>query len=93
MIDWLLSLSELRGQTCKLIAARLLGLGLVLVQKLVRRAKLGSASRGKKPAPKALVRHRVPSVASAVVTLTAKRTQGDDGLQCESVKGLSPDMD
>jgi|GEM_PF-4551025 len=63
-----------------------------LVPLLVRRAKLGSASRGKKPAPKALVRHRIPSVALAVVTLTAKRTQGDDGPQCESVKGLSPDM-
>ena len=30
---------------------------------------------------------KVPSVAVASVTLSAKRTQGDDGLQCSSVKG------
>ena len=30
---------------------------------------------------------RVPSVAVASVTMSAKRTQGDDGLQCSSVKG------
>jgi hypothetical protein len=67
----------------------LLGLALFIVPLLVRRAKLGSTRWRRNPAPKALVRHRVLSVASASATMTAKRTQGDDGLQCESVKGLS----
>ncbi|CAA9364684.1 hypothetical protein AVDCRST_MAG94-3620 [uncultured Leptolyngbya sp.] len=35
----------------------------------------------------ALTRYQVLSVASASVTMSAKRTQGGDGLQCESVKG------
>jgi hypothetical protein len=56
----------------------------------VRRAKLGVVSRGQVPAPEALARHRVPSVASLPVTSAAKRTQGVYGPQCESVKGLSP---
>jgi hypothetical protein len=56
----------------------------------VRRAKLGVASRGQVPAPEALARYRVPSVASLSVTPAAKRTQGVHGPQCESVKGLSP---
>ena len=70
-------------------AARFSALALFIVPLLVRRAKLGSTNRRRNPAPKALVRHRVLSVASASVTMTAKRTQGDDGPQCESVKGLS----
>jgi hypothetical protein len=60
---------------------------------LVRRAKLGFVSRRQVPAPEVLARHRVPSVASLSVTPVAKRTQGGDGPQCESVKGLSPVMD
>ena len=63
------------------------------VHLLVRRAKLGFVSRRQVPAPEALARHRVPSVASLSVTPAAKRTQGGDGPQCESVKGLSPVMD
>src|SRR5687768_12656206 len=59
---------------------------------LVRRAKLGFVSRRQVPAPEALARYRVPSVASQSVTAEAKRTQGGDGPQCESVKGLSPVM-
>jgi hypothetical protein len=66
---------------------------LALVHLLVRRAKLGFVSRRQVPAPEALARHRVPSVASLSVTPAAKRTQGGDGPQCESVKGLSPVMD
>jgi hypothetical protein len=64
----------------------------VCKQALVRRAKLGSVSRRQIPAPEALARHRVPSVASQSVTAAAKRTQGGDGPQCVSVKGLSPVM-
>ena len=41
------------------------------------------------PAPEALARRRVPSVAPVSVTAPVKRTQGDDGPQCASVKGLS----
>jgi hypothetical protein len=59
----------------------------VYVPMLERRAKLGSVSRREIPAPKALARHRVLSVASAKVTTSAKRTQGGDGPQCASVKG------
>ncbi len=59
---------------------------------LERRAKLGYVSRRQIPALEALARHRVPSVASAPVTSSAKRTQGGDGPQCASVKGLSPVM-
>ena len=62
------------------------------VRLLVRRAKLDFVSRRQVPVPEALARHRVPSVASLPVTSTAKRTQGGDGPQCESVKGLSPVM-
>src|SRR5215510_7655066 len=64
-----------------------------IIRRLVRRAKLGVVSQGKNLAPEALAGHRVPSVASLLVTLAAKRTQGGDGLQCASVKGLSPVMD
>src|SRR5262249_23244168 len=60
---------------------------------IVRRAKLGVVSQGKNLAPEALAGHRVPRVAASSVTLAAKRTQGGDGLQCCSVKGLSPVMD
>jgi hypothetical protein len=59
---------------------------------LVRRAKLGLVSRGQVPAPEALARHRIPSVAWPKATTAAKRTQGVDGPQCASVKGLSPVM-
>jgi len=58
---------------------------------LVRRAKLGFTSQGKNLVLEALARHQVPSVA-LLATRTVKRTQGDDGLQCESVKGLSPEI-
>ncbi len=54
-----------------------------------RRAKLGCVSRRQMPAPEALARRRVPSVAPVSVTAPVKRTQGDDGPQCASVKGLS----
>jgi hypothetical protein len=66
-----------RGQTCqnKMDAP------------LVRRAKLGFASQGQVLTPEALARHRVPRVAPASVTATAKRTQGVHGPQCASVKG------
>ena len=64
----------------------------LFVPLLVRRAKLGFVSRRQVPAPEALARHRVPSVASLSVTPAAKRTQGGGGPQCESVKGLSPVM-
>jgi hypothetical protein len=63
-----------------------------LVPLLERRAKLGLASRGQIPAPEALARHRIPSVAWPKVTTVMKRTQGADGPQCASVKGLSPVM-
>ena len=68
-------------------------LPLISVPMLVRRAKLGFASQGQVLTPEALARHRVPSVASEAVTSTAKRTQGGDGPQRASVKGLSPVMD
>ena len=58
----------------------------------MRGAKLGSDSRGKALDPEVLARQRVPSVASLSVTAEAKRTQGGDGPQCASVKGLSPLM-
>ena len=64
----------------------------IYVPLLERRAKLGCVSRGQNPASEALARHRVPSVASAKVTTSTKRTQGGDGPQCASVKGLSPVM-
>ena len=64
----------------------------VSVPLLVRRAKLGFASQGQVLTPEVLARHRVPRVASLKVTTTAKRTQGGDGPQCASVKGLSPVM-
>ena len=59
---------------------------------LVRRAKLGFASQGQVLTPEVLARYRVLRVASLKVTTTAKRTQGGDGPQCASVKGLSPVM-
>jgi hypothetical protein len=68
-------------------------LPLISVPVLVRRAKLGFASQGQVLTPEALARHRVPSVASETVTSTAKRTQGGDGPQRASVKGLSSVMD
>jgi hypothetical protein len=71
------------GQNC---------IALISVPLLVRRAKLGLVSRGEVPAPEALARHRIPSVAWPKVTTAAKRTQGVDGPQCVSVKGLSPVM-
>ena len=67
-------------------------LPLQIVRLLVRRAKLGFASQGQVLTPEALARHRVPRVASEAVTSTAKRTQGGDGPQRASVKGLSPVM-
>jgi hypothetical protein len=66
---------------------------IVSVRLPVRRVKLGFVSRRQVPAPEVLARHRVPSVASLSVTPVAKRTQGGDGPQRESVKGLSPVMD
>ncbi len=59
---------------------------------LVRRAKLGSANQGKNLVMEALARHQVPSVALLSATRTVKRTQGDDGPQCKSMKGLSPEI-
>ena len=59
---------------------------------LVRRAKLGFVYWVRVPVLEALARHQVLSVASALVTPLAKRTQGGHGLQCASVKGLSLDM-
>jgi len=59
---------------------------------LVRRAKLGFASQGRVLTPEVLARYRVPRVASVKVTTPTKRTQGGDGPQCASVKGLSPVM-
>jgi site-specific recombinase XerD len=63
-----------------------------LVPLFERRAKLDPVSRGQNLASKALTRHRVSSVAVAKVTTSPKRTQGGDGPQCVSVKGLSPVM-
>ena len=65
---------------------------LIAVRLLVRRAKLGFVSQGQVLTPEVLARYRVPRVASLKVTTTAKRTQGGDGPQCVSVKGLSPVM-
>jgi hypothetical protein len=59
---------------------------------LVRRAKLGFVYGVQVPILEALAKHQVLSVASASATRSAKRTQGGDGPQCESVKGFSPDM-
>ena len=59
---------------------------------LVRRAKLGFVYWVGVPVLEALARHQVLSVASALATTLAKRTQGGHGLQCDSVKGLSPVM-
>ena len=53
----------------------------------VRRAKLGFVCGVKVPILEALARRQVLSVASATATAWAKRTQGGDGPQCESVKG------
>ena len=64
----------------------------ITVPLLVRRAKLGFVSQGQVLTPEVLARYRVPRVASLKVTTTAKRTQGGDGPQCVSVKGLSPVM-
>jgi len=66
--------------------------GVFRVPMLVRRAKLGFVSQGQVLTPEVLARYRVPRVASLKVTTTAKRTQGGDGPQCVSVKGLSPVM-
>jgi hypothetical protein len=54
--------------------------------------RIGLVGRGQVPAPEALARHRIPSVAWPKATTAAKRTQGVDGPQCASVKGLSPVM-
>jgi len=64
----------------------------ISVPLLVRRAKLGFASQGRVLTPEVLARYRVPRVASVKVTTPTKRTQGGDGPQCASVKGLSPVM-
>jgi len=56
----------------------------------VRRAKLGFVYEVKVLILESLARNQVLSVALSSVTMSAKRTQGDDGLQCKSVKGLSP---
>ncbi|WP_181357410.1 hypothetical protein [Stenomitos frigidus] len=58
----------------------------------MRRAKLGFVYGVQVPILEALAKHQVLSVASVSATRTAKRTQGGDGPQCESVKGFSPDM-
>jgi hypothetical protein len=71
------------GQNC---------IALISVPLLERRAKLGPVSRGQVPAPEALARHRISSVAWPKVTTVMKRTQRVDGPQCASVKGLSPVM-
>ena len=84
---------EQAGVTRKLPRSGLVQLLFIRIPNIVRRAKLGVVSQGKNLAPEALAGHRVPSVASSSVTLAAKRTQGGDGLQCASVKGLSPVMD
>jgi hypothetical protein len=60
---------------------------------LVRRAKLGFVGGVQVPILEALARHQVLSVAVALVTGSSKRTQGGDGPQCASVKGLSPVME
>ncbi len=59
---------------------------------LVRRAKLGFVDGVKVPILEALARHQELSVALVSVTKPAKRTQGGDGPQCESVKGMSLDI-
>ena len=59
----------------------------------VRRAKLGFVYGVQVPILETLARYQVLSVALALVTRSAKRTQGGDGPQCESVKGLSPVID
>ena len=66
---------------------------LIFVRLLVRRAKLGFASRRQVPTPEALARHRVPRGALGAVTPPAKRTQGGDGPQRVSAQGMSPVMD
>jgi len=58
----------------------------------VRRAKLDSANQGENLVMEALARHQIPSVALFSLPITVKRTQGDDGPQCESMKGLSPEI-
>ena len=58
----------------------------------MRRAKLGFVCGVQVPILEALARHQVLSVALASVTMSVKRAQGSDGPQCESVKGLSPDI-
>ncbi len=47
---------------------------------------------GESPSPVSPGKARVPSVALTPVTSSVKRTQGNDGPQCVSVKGLSPVM-
>jgi hypothetical protein len=71
------------GQNC---------IALISVPVLERRALLGATRRGEVPAPKALARHRIPSVAGPQGTTGMKRTQGADGPPCARVKGLSPVM-
>jgi len=74
------------------LCIRLFSLAGISVPLLVRRAKLGFASQGRVLTPEVLARYRVPRVASVKVTTPTKRTQGGDGPQCASVKGLSPVM-
>ena len=56
----------------------------------MRRAKLRTTSQEDNLTLEVLTRHQLPSVAWLSVTLTAKRTQGVNRPQCESVKVLSP---
>ena len=74
------------------VSSKLDGITPLFAPLLERRVKLGPVSRGQVPAPEALARHRISSVAWPKVTTVMKRTQRVDGPQCASVKGLSPVM-
>jgi len=74
------------------LAMQIVLLTLFFVPLHVRRAKLGFVYGVQVPILEALAKHQVLSVASVSAMRTAKRPQGGDGPQCESVKGFSPDM-
>ena len=80
-----LARSDFKGRNSTLVT------GIERMQNLigfaVRRAKLGFVCGVKVPILEALAGRQVLSVASATATAWAKRTQGGDGPQCESVKG------